>query len=56
MTPVTATGDPIFIKSVNGYGVEPCPGCGGQLKPGQGRVTVPGIWRVWHVECFTGGG
>lgn len=46
------TGAPIVIKNVTGYGVEPCPGCGQKPQPGEVRLTVPGIWLVWHRDCY----
>lgn len=45
------TGDPVYYTGT-GYGVEPCPGCGGPLEPGQERVTEPGVWRPHHADCL----
>lgn len=36
-----------------GFGVEDCPGCSKVPEPYEQRVFVPGIWRVWHLRCFT---
>lgn len=35
-----------------GYGTEPCPSCGGQLKPGQQRRVDPSVWRPHHAACW----
>lgn len=35
-----------------GYGVEPCPGCDEQLRPGDARVCQSGEWRVYHEFCW----
>lgn len=44
MSPIAYTGQ--------GYGVEPCPGCGDPLEPGQTRLVRPGEWRPYHELCM----
>lgn len=51
--PALPPGRVIHFSHANGYGVEPCPGCGNGLKPGQPRTTQEGVWRVWHTGCWT---
>jgi hypothetical protein len=46
------TGPPIVMPNKSGYSVEACPGCGKKPGPGEERLTVPGIWYVWHVACY----
>ena len=50
-TDTKGTGQPIYFVG-DGYGVEPCPGCGGQTRPGDVRATVPGVWYSWHKACY----
>lgn len=38
--------------TAQGFGTDPCPGCGEPLTPGQKRTTVPGVWMPWHAVCF----
>jgi hypothetical protein len=35
-----------------GFGAQRCPGCGRLPQPGEPRVTVVGVWQVWHADCF----
>lgn len=45
------TGEPIYFDGW-GFGVEPCPSCHKNPSPGDKRVTVPGVWRVFHAVCY----
>lgn len=53
--PALATGhqpDGSIIYLGTGYGSEPCPTCGEQLKPGQRRQVDPTEWRPHHTDCW----
>jgi hypothetical protein len=42
----------VLAYTGEGWGVEPCPGCGEVPGPGEQRVTVSGVWRPWHAACW----